>query len=143
VPTSRAVKQTRHIVTQEMITSRDWHRKQVPVYKAEETARVFFGMSVSWLRRLLRPDDEHPETWFTYEDGTRIEFRRSQGRSGGARNFWLSDIEDMAYSLLRYGAIDRAKLARVMQVVQAEAYLFGLFDDLDTDPEPEPAVAGA
>jgi hypothetical protein len=38
------------MVTEEMIEGRDWARRQAPVYRVSEVAKVFFGMSESWLR---------------------------------------------------------------------------------------------
>lgn len=117
------------IVTDAMIESRSWRRKQAPKYRVEEVAKVFFGMSASWLRLKMSPDKEHPETYFTDEHGRRMEFRRSDPEKMSARVFWLSDIEPMAESLLRYESIARIKYARVLNVVQAQAALYELFDD--------------
>jgi hypothetical protein len=100
----------KYIVTDAMMLARSWHRRQMPTYRVEEVAKVFFGMSASWLRLKLNPDKEHPDTWFTI-DGNRMEFRRREGKSTTARIFWLSDIEKMAYSLRDFGAISPAQLA--------------------------------
>jgi hypothetical protein len=124
----------RYIVTDAMMMARDWHRRQRPTYRVEEVAKFFFGMSASWLRLKLNPDKEHPDTWFTVE-GRRMEFRRREGRSNTARVFWLSDIEKMAYSLQAFGAIDNARLVHVLRVVEAEAELYGLFDDPAAEAE--------
>jgi hypothetical protein len=132
-----ATAQRKYIVTEAMMLARSWHRRQMPTYRVEEVAKFFFGMSASWLRLKLNPDKEHPETWFVI-DGHRMEFRRREGKSNTARVFWLSDIEKMAYSLKDFGAIDSARLARVLNVVEAEAELYGMFDAVD-----EPVPAGA
>jgi hypothetical protein len=131
------------MVTDAMILSRSWYRRQAPIYQVEVVARVFFAMSASWLRLKLNPDREHPETWFVV-NGHRMEFRRrNPDKSDSARVFWLSDIEKMAYSLYDFGAIDGPKLALVLQVVQAEAFLYGLFEETEAPAAQEPVTAGA
>lgn len=134
-----------YMVTEAMILSRDWSRRQAPFFRVEEVAKVFFGMSASWLRLRANPDADHPETWFTHPDGRRIEFRRADPeKADSARVFLLSDIEPMAYSLYKYGRITAARLTRILQVVQAIAQIYGLFDDpeaaeVTADDEPEAA----
>jgi hypothetical protein len=131
------------MVTDAMMLARNWHRRQMPTYRVEEVAKFFFGMSASWLRLKLTTDKEHPDTWFVF-NGKRMEFRRKVTGRVTARVFWLSDIEKMAYSLREFDDnFDAARLARVLRVVEAEASLYGLFDE-DGDPAPaEPAPAGA
>jgi hypothetical protein len=115
------------MVTEEMIAGRDWSRGAAPVYRVSEVAGFFFGMSESWLRLRLRPDEKHPETWFVGPDGTRIDIRRKDpGRDDSERVFWLSDIEPMAWSLYRFGVIDGVRLAQILRVVEAEANLYEL-----------------
>lgn len=117
------------MVTEEMVAKVNWHRKQGPFYRVEEAAKFFFGMSSSWFRLKLNPDDDHPLTWFVEEDGSRMEFRRRDPEnSNSARVFWLSDIERMLWSLRDFGAIDSARVSLVLRVVEAEARLYGLFD---------------
>lgn len=130
---TRNAAEPRIMVTDDMLLSRDWHRKQVPTYRVEETAKFFFGMSASWLRRLLRPGKDHPDTWFVWS-GKRMEFRRLESGRTSARVFLLSDVEKMAYSLRAFDVIDQATLVRVLDVVQAEAYLYKLFDLPDREP---------
>lgn len=114
------------MVTEEMIVGREWGRNQAPVYRVSEVAKVFFGMSESWLRLKLRPDDQHPETWFVLH-GQRMDFRRKNpDKSDSERVFLLSDIEPMAWSLRRFGVIDPKRLAAILWLVEAEASLFGL-----------------
>ncbi len=121
------------LVTEEMITGRDWGRGQVPVYRVSEVAKVFFGMSESWLRLKLRPDDKHPGTWFTWS-GEKIEFRRKDpGKGDSERVFLLSDIELMAWSLRRFKGISAIRFAHVLRVVEAQAYLYGLLGGDDGD----------
>ena len=121
------------LVTEEMITRRDWGRGQVPVYRVSEVAKVFFGMSESWLRLKLRPDDKHPDTWFTWS-GEKIEFRRKDpGKGDSERVFLLSDMELMAWSLRRYKGISAIRFAHVLRVVEAQAYLYGLLGADDGD----------
>ncbi len=118
-----------YMVTEAMLLSRNWRRRQAPFYRVEEMAKMFFAMSASWLRLKMSADPEHPETWFV-RDGQRMQFRRSNpDKPDSARVFWLADVEPMAYSLHQFGAIDGARLARILTVVQAEAALYGLFDD--------------
>jgi hypothetical protein len=123
-----------YMVTEAMVLGRKWHRRQAPFYRVEGIARTFFAMSASWLRLKMAEDAEHPETWFV-RDGKRMRFRRSNpDKPDSARVFTLADIEPMAYSLHDFGAIDSARLALILRVVQAEAALYGLFDDAPTDP---------
>jgi len=125
------------MVTEEMITERDWGRNQIPAFRVSEVAKVFFGMSESWLRRMLRPDETHPDTWFV-SGGQRMEFRRKDpGKTDSERVFLLSDVEQMAWSLFRFGAIKPRRLAQVLRLVEAEAHLFGLLTDEPPDDEEE------
>jgi hypothetical protein len=122
------------MVTEAMIVSRSWHRRQAPFFRVETVARVFFGMSASWLRLKLNPDAEHPDTWFV-RDGRRMEFRRlSAEKPSSARVFTLADIEPMAYSLRNLGAIDSQRLVQILDIVRAMATLYGLFDEPPTAP---------
>jgi len=115
------------MITEEMIEARDWSRGARPTYHMNEVAKFFFAMSASWLRLRLKADDEHPETWFVNSDGTRMEFRRNDpNRATSARLFWLSDIEKMAWSLIRFGGIEPDRLARVLRVVEAQGVLYEL-----------------
>lgn len=127
------------IVTEAMIEARSWHRKQRPVYRVDEMAKFFFGMSASWMRLKLNPDKNHPETWFTDEHDNRMVFRRSDPEKASARLFWLSDVEPMAASLLKYGAITRAKYAHSLNVVQAQAALYELDKPLQEAGEKDAA----
>lgn len=123
-----------YMVTEAMIISRNWHRRQAPFFRVEEVSKAFFGMSSSWMRLKLNPDPEHPETWFV-RDGKRMEFRRlNPARAGSARVFTLADIEPMAYSLHDFGAIDSNRLVQILNIVQAMAKLYGLFDALPAGP---------
>lgn len=125
-----------YMVTEAMLLSRSWERHQAPFFKVEEVAKVFFGMSASWLRLRMSADAEHPGSWFTYPDGRRIEFRRADpDKTDSARVFLLSDIEPMAYSLHKYGRITAARLARILEVVRAIAAIYNLFDDPETAAE--------
>lgn len=125
------------LVPEEMITGRDWGRGQVPVYRVSEVAKVFFGMSESWLRLKLRPDEKHPLTWFTW-NGERMEFRRKDpGKGDSERVFLLSDIERMAWSLRRLGGISAVRFAHVLRVVEAQAHLYSLIGD-EGDEEGDP-----
>lgn len=124
----------KYMVTEAMIISRSWHRRQAPFFRVESTARVFFAMSSSWLRLKMNPDAEHPDTWFV-KDGQRMEFRRlNPDKASSARVFTLADIEPMAYSLARFGAIDSQRLMQILDVVTAMATLYGLFDEPPTVP---------
>jgi hypothetical protein len=131
-----------YMVTEAMLLARKWHRRQAPFFRVEEVAKVFFGMSASWLRLKMSADPEHPETWFV-RAGKAMGFRRSNpDKTDSARVFWLSDIEPMAYSLHQFGAIDSARLARVLSVVQAVAALYGLFDDPPAEPGADSGAGG-
>jgi hypothetical protein len=130
------------MVTEAMIDERDWGRSQVPVYRVSEVATVFFGMSESWLRLKLRDDKDHPATWFTTMDGRKMDFRRKDpGKSDSERVFLLSDIEPMAWSLYRFGAFERhggaRRIALILRVVEAEAFLYGLLDPSEPGEDPE------
>lgn len=118
-----------YMVTEEMINARDWSRGQRPFFSVDQVAKVFFGMSASWLRLKLKPDKKHPETWFVNPDGTRMDFRRNKPeQSDSSRVFALSDVEQMAWSLVRNGGIKPEKLGHVLHVVEAVAILYGLID---------------
>jgi hypothetical protein len=128
------------IVTREAIASRDWHRKQTPVWRVDEAARTFFGKSASWLRGKLSPDPDHPLTWFVSPDGTPMEFLRSDpDKADSARLFSLADIEPMARSLHALGAFHGTgpdartaadqRLEEVLGVVRAVTILYGLGED--------------
>jgi hypothetical protein len=116
-----------YMITGEMIEARDWTRGALPVYHMNEVAKFFFAMSASWLRLRLKADEGHPETWFVNPDGTRMQFRRNDpNRATSARLFWLSDIEPMAWSLVRLGGIEAHRLGCVLRVVEAEGVLYEL-----------------
>lgn len=113
------------MVTEENFAKREWGRNAIPVYRVAGVARFFFGMSDSWLRLMLKADPDHPNTWFTNPDGSRMVFNRlNPDNSVSARVFRLSDIEPMAWSLYRFGAITATKLAMVLRVVEAQAVLY-------------------
>jgi hypothetical protein len=117
-----------------MIEARDWSRGARPTYHINEVAKIFFAMSASWLRLRLKADDDHPETWFVNPDGTRMQFRRNDPEKAvSARVFWLSDIEPMVWSLVRFGGIETHRLAHVLRVVEAEGVLYEL---LPSSPDP-------
>jgi hypothetical protein len=123
------------MVTEEMIESRDWDRKAGPFYRVNDVAKVFFGMSSSWLRLKMKPDKNHPDTWFTV-NGKPMDFRRlDDAKSDSARVFWLSDIELMAYSLYAFKWEDEKKLDKVLAIVRATADLYDLFGDEPQDPQ--------
>jgi hypothetical protein len=124
------------MVTEAMLLSRDWERHQAPFFKVEEVAKVFFGMSASWLRLRMSADAEHPNSWFTYPDGRRIEFRRADpDKTDSARVFLLSDIEPMVDSLVKFGRINNARAVRIKEVVRAIAAVYNLFDAPGTAAE--------
>jgi hypothetical protein len=121
------------MVTEEMIDERDWSRGQAPFYRVDEVAKFFFGMSASWLRLKLRADEEHPLTWFVLR-GQKMDFRRNDpDKDDSSRVFTLADIAPMAWSLRYFGAITPLRLAHVLRIVEAEAYLY----DLLKPPPPE------
>jgi hypothetical protein len=123
-----------YMVTEAMIISRNWHRRQAPFFRVEEVAKVFFAMSASWLRLKMATDPEHPDTWFV-RDGRKMEFRRlNPDKAISARVFTLADIEPMAYSLRDFGAIEPARLVQILDIVQAMAKLYGLFDPAPAGP---------
>lgn len=138
-----------YMVTEAMVLSRDWERHQAPFFKVEEVAKVFFGMSASWLRLRMSADAEHPNSWFTYPDGSRIEFRRADpDKTDSARVFLLSDIEPMVDSLVKYGRLNNLRAVRIKEVVRAIAVVYNLFDapgtaaDPADDDPPEDEAAG-
>ena len=123
------------MVTEEMISGRDWERKAGPFYRVNDVAKVFFGMSSSWLRLKMKPDKGHPDTWFTV-NGKPMEFRRlDETKTDSARVFWLSDIEPMAYSLYALESIDERRLNEILDVVRATASLYRLFGGDQEPPE--------
>lgn len=129
-----AEEKIRYMVTEEMFDALfpPGHRGQSPTYRVDEVAKLFFGMSASWLRLNLRADDDYPETHFTYADGTRMNFRRlDPGKTDSAREFILPDIAPMALSLFRFGSIDGIRLGRILRIVEAEAVLYGLIEPPD------------
>lgn len=132
------------MVTEDMILSRDWHRRQIPRYAVNEAAKAFFGMSASWLRLKLNPSKGRPNTSFVDEKGERLAFRRldPDPEKTSARVILLSDIEPMAWSLFKFGDIDQAKLVKILRVVQAEAELYGLFDEPGDSDGKDPEDAG-
>lgn len=70
-----------------------------PHFNVVETAKMFFGMSGSWLRFRMRPDAEHPSTWLVL-DGRPIEIqRKNPDDEQSHRVFSLANIEPMAWSL--------------------------------------------
>lgn len=127
------------MVTEEMIEERDWKRSQVPAFRVSEVAKFFFGMSESWLRLKLREDEDHPDTWFVNPDGTKMEFRRKDAERGNSeRVFLLSDIEPMAWSLVRFGSIGGLRLAHILSIVQAVGVLYGLVPSEAPEDPPGP-----
>jgi hypothetical protein len=95
-----------------------------PHFNVEETAKVWFGMSGSWLRFRMRPNAEHPMTWLV-ADGKPIEIlRKDPADEQSHRVFVLSDIEPMAWSLYEFELADitraRSELAARQGVELAE-----------------------
>jgi hypothetical protein len=114
------------MVTEAMIDERDWTRGQAPFFRVDAVAKVFFGMSASWLRLKLKADKDHPDTWFVLR-GKKMDFRRSDpGKTDSSRVFTLADIEPMAWSLFTFGAIDAIRLGQILRIVQAVAILYEL-----------------
>lgn len=125
-PTTRPA----YMVTEAMIVSRDWRRKQAPFYSVHEVAKVYFAMSSSWLRLKLNPEPGRPEGSFLDEHGKAMVFRRRDpDKADSARVFTLADVERMAYSLWELGDIDSKRLSQILNLVKAEAALYGLFDE--------------
>ena len=119
-----------YMVTEAMIVSRDWRRKQAPFYSVHEVAKVYFAMSSSWLRLKLNPEPGRAEGSFLDEHGKAMQFRRRDpDKSDSARVFTLADVERMAYSLWELGDIDSKRLSQILGLVKAEAALYGLFDE--------------
>jgi hypothetical protein len=119
-----------YVVTDAMILSRNWNRKAAPFYSVHLVAQVFFAMSSSWLRLKLNSEPGRPNTSFVGEDGKRMEIRRrNPSKSDSARVFTLADVERMARSLAGFGDISQARLAQILRLVEAEATLYGLFDE--------------
>jgi hypothetical protein len=130
------------MVTEQMIDERNWERGQAPFFRVDTVAKVFFGMSASWLRLKLKADKEHPDTWFVHQ-GKRMDFRRSDpDRTDSARVFTLADIEPMAWSLYRFGAanFDSIRLAKILRIVQAVAILYKLIPTESEEDEAETAA---
>lgn len=116
-------------ITSAMIESQNWHRRQKPLYSVHEVAKVFFGMSGSWLRGKLAADPKHPDTWFVL-DGKAMDFARRDpaARESSGRIFSLAQIEPMARSLRDFGAIDDERLATIISLVIGQGKLYGLLD---------------
>jgi hypothetical protein len=80
-----------------------------PHFNVEETAKMFFGMSGSWLRFRMRPNDDHPSTWLVL-DGSPIEIqRKNPDDEQSHRVFSLADMEPMAWSLYDFECDDIAR----------------------------------
>lgn len=80
-----------------------------PHFNVEETAKMFYGMSGSWLRFRMRPNDDHPLTWLVL-DGKPIEIlRKNPDDEQSHRVFVLSDMEPIAWSLYHF---EEAEIAR-------------------------------
>lgn len=125
-------------VTESMIIARNWHRRQAPFFRVEETAKTFFGMSASWLRLKMAATPDHPLTWFV-RDGRPMEFRRADpAKPDSARIFTLADIEPMVASLLELGGIDSVRAVKILDIVYAMAALYGLFDQPSGEPGDDP-----
>jgi len=128
------------IVTEEMISSRDWSRRQAPFYRVDEVAKFFFGMSASWLRLRMKSDKKHPDTWFV-SDGRPIEFKRNiPGKTDSARIFSLADIQPMAESLFVFGWCSADRLNHILMIVRGTAILYDLIPEegaREGDPAPE------
>lgn len=106
-------------------------------FTVDQVAKFFFGYSGSWLRLKMKPDANHPDTYFVL-GGERMEFNReaSYGKPAEAREndlsarfFTLADIEPMAYSLFAFGAITHDRLVAVINLVKWEARLHGTLED--------------
>lgn len=125
----------RLMVTEEMFDAKypPGVRGQVPKYTVDQVAKFFFAKSASWLRLMMKPDEDHPDTYFV-RDGLRMEFRRlDPGKSDSARVFTLADIEPMVWSLVRFGSVDPQGLGHVLRLVEAEAILYGLVTEVPAD----------
>lgn len=119
-----------YMVTEAMIVSRDWRRKQAPFYSVHEVAKVYFAMSSSWLRLKLNPEPGRPEGSFLDEHGKAMQFRRRDpDKADSARVFTLADVERMAYSLWELGDIESGRLTQILSLVKCEAELYRLFDE--------------
>jgi hypothetical protein len=87
-----------------------------PRFNVEETAKIFFAKSGSWLRFRMRPSDEHPDTWLVL-DGKPIQIQRKNPADDQShRVFSLAEIEPMAWSL---HAIELAEIDRARSEMQA------------------------
>jgi hypothetical protein len=95
-----------------------------PHFNVVETAKFFFGMSGSWLRFRMRPDEGHPLTWLVL-DGRPIEIQRKNPNDEQShRVFSLANIEPMAWSLFHFEEEDinraRSELAARQKVELGE-----------------------
>ncbi len=109
-----------------------------PAFKSKETAEIFFGKSVDWLRWRMRSNDkrvkdkdtrevtvvkgDHPDGFFLL-DGEPLEFKRT---GPGSRYYTLADIERMAVALAQEGSIDGQRLSLTTRMVVTCARLHGI-----------------
>jgi hypothetical protein len=95
-----------------------------PHFNVVETAKFYFGMSGSWLRFRMRPDEGHPLTWLVLDDQPMEILRKNPDDEQSHRVFTLADMEPIAWSLYRFEQqdIDRARgeLSAAHQVQLAE-----------------------
>lgn len=120
------------IVPEDKILDRDWGVSAIPTYKVSEVAKVFFAMSPSWVRK-------HREQGHFGA----LRFRRQDPERGSASAllFLLSDIQPMAEALFEQGMISARELANTLNVISAQAALYGLLDEPAEEPAGDPEEA--
>jgi hypothetical protein len=107
-----------------------------PNFNVEETAKIAFGMSGSWLRFRMRPNEGHPLTWLVL-DGKPIEIlRKNPDDEQSHRVFSLADIEPMAWSLFSFEEQDIAR-ARSELAAKHKMELAGLLADQEVERKRE------
>jgi hypothetical protein len=90
-----------------------------PTFSVSEVGKFFFARSSHWVRLLER------EGFFS-ENGENVGGRRT---NQGVRIYTLSDVEQMVRMLAKKKRIDGRQLQRTLQLVHAEANLWGYFDE--------------
>ena len=90
-----------------------------PAFTVHETARLYFGMSSSWLRVKMRRTDRYPLSQLVL-DSQPMEIRRKYpDKAESARLFVLSDIEPMAFSLRDFEAEETEAKRKDMVTIHA------------------------
>jgi hypothetical protein len=89
-----------------------------PRFSVSEIAKVFFAKSTHWVR--WREREGH------FQLGE--EAVGTSRTAAGARQYSLSDVEQMAHALRSHGHITQVQFRQTLALVKAEARLYGHLD---------------